>query len=77
VGQLRKRNFLSPALPAEASPGWWLMLVILAIRRQIVHETLSGKTLHKNRAARVAQAKGPEFKPQYHKKKKKKTQKNI
>jgi hypothetical protein len=37
--------------------------------RQIVHETLSRKTLHKNRAGRVAQGEGPEFKPQYHKKK--------
>jgi hypothetical protein len=45
--------------------------------RQIVHETLSGKTLHKNRAARVAQAKGPEFKPQYHKKKKKNPKTSI
>jgi hypothetical protein len=33
---------------------------------QIVHETLSQKTLHKNRAGRVAQGEGPEFKPQYH-----------
>jgi mRNA-degrading endonuclease RelE of RelBE toxin-antitoxin system len=30
------------------------------------------KTLHKNRAGGVAQSEGPEFKPQYHKKKKKK-----
>jgi hypothetical protein len=34
---------------------------------KIVHETLSRKTLHKNRAGRVAQGEGPEFKPQYHK----------
>jgi hypothetical protein len=32
---------------------------------------LSQKTLHKNRAGRVAQGEGLEFKPQYHKKKKK------
>jgi hypothetical protein len=32
---------------------------------QIVHETLSQKTLHKNRAGRVAQDEWPEFKPQY------------
>jgi hypothetical protein len=38
---------------------------------QIVQVTLSQKTLHKNRAGGVAQGKGPEFKPQYHKKKKK------
>jgi hypothetical protein len=28
---------------------------------QIVHETLSQKTLHKNRAGRVAQGEGPEY----------------
>jgi hypothetical protein len=68
-------------------PGrWWLMPVIPAtqeaeIRRmevwsqseQIVHETLSWKTLHKNRAGGVAQGAGPEFKPQYQKEKKKKS----
>jgi hypothetical protein len=60
----------------------WLTFVILAtqkaeIRRivvqgqagQIVHEILSRKILHKNRADGVAQGEGPEFKPQYHKKK--------
>jgi hypothetical protein len=30
------------------------------------------KTLHKNRAGGMAQGEGTEFKPQYHKKKKKK-----
>jgi hypothetical protein len=30
------------------------------------------KTRHKNRAGGLAQGEGPEFKPQYHKKKKKK-----
>jgi hypothetical protein len=39
---------------------------------QIVRETLSQKTLHKNRAGGVTQGKDPEFKPQYHKKKKRK-----
>jgi hypothetical protein len=61
------------------------MLVILAtqeaeIRRitvqsqpgQRVHKTLSPNTLYKNRAGGVAQGEGPEFKPQYSKKKKKK-----
>jgi hypothetical protein len=37
---------------------------------EIVLETLSWKTLHKNRACGVAQGEGPEFKPQYHQKKK-------
>jgi hypothetical protein len=41
--------------------------------RQIVCETLSQKTLHKNR---VTQGEGPEFKPQYHKKKKKEKKRN-
>jgi hypothetical protein len=66
---------------------WWLTLVILAtqeaeVRRivvrsqpgQIVRETLSKPITkighHKNRAGEVAE--GPEIKPQYHKKKKKK-----
>jgi hypothetical protein len=35
---------------------------------QIVHETLSQKFLHKNRAGGVARGEGPEFKPQYCKK---------
>jgi hypothetical protein len=38
--------------------------------QQIVHKTLSQKTFHKNRAGGMAQGEGPEFKPQYHKKKK-------
>jgi hypothetical protein len=57
----------------QAKP-WWLTPATLAtqeaeIRRisgQIVRETLSRKTLHKNRAGGVAQGEGPEFKPQYH-----------
>jgi acyl-CoA synthetase (AMP-forming)/AMP-acid ligase II len=39
--------------------------------RQIVCETLSRKNLSQNRAGGVAQGVGPEFKPQYYKKKKK------
>jgi hypothetical protein len=63
----------------------WLTPVILAtqeaqIRRivvqsqpgQIVPETLSQKTLHKNRAGGVDQGEHPEFKPQFCKKKNKK-----
>jgi hypothetical protein len=62
---------------------WWLTLVILATQeaeirsitvgsqsRQIVCETLSQKSPSQNRAGRVAQGEGLEFKPQYHKKKK-------
>jgi hypothetical protein len=37
---------------------------------QVVHKTLSRKTLDKKRAGGVAQGEGPEFKLQYHKKKK-------
>jgi hypothetical protein len=67
-----------------------LILVILAtqeaeIRRievqsqpgQIVRKTLSQKNLHKHRAGGVAQDKGPEFKPLYHKKKKKLGKRNT
>jgi hypothetical protein len=38
--------------------------------RQIVHEILSWKNYYKKGAGRVAQGVGPEFKFQYHKKKK-------
>jgi hypothetical protein len=37
--------------------------------REMVCETLSQKTLHKNRAVGIAQSEGPEFKPQYGQKK--------
>jgi hypothetical protein len=40
--------------------------------RQIVLQTLSQKTLRKNRAVGVTQGEGPEFKPQYQKNKNKK-----
>jgi hypothetical protein len=49
------------------------MIVVQSQPRQIVHKTLSQKTLHKNRTGGVAQSEGSEFKPQYHYKKKKKT----
>jgi hypothetical protein len=39
---------------------------------ETVLKTLSQKTLHKNKAGEVPQGEGPEFKPRYHKKKKKK-----
>jgi hypothetical protein len=39
--------------------------------KQIVPRDPILKTLHKNRAGRVAQGEDPEFKPQYYKKKKK------
>jgi hypothetical protein len=40
--------------------------------KQIVHKTLSQKNSSQKMAGEVAQGVGPEFKPQYHKKKKKK-----
>jgi hypothetical protein len=56
----------------------WLMLIVLVTQeaeirrimvqsqpRELVRETLSRKTLHKNRAGGVAQGEGTEFKPQY------------
>jgi hypothetical protein len=43
---------------------------------QIVLEPLPRKTLHKNRAGRVAQGEGPEFKLQYCKRKTKQNKKN-
>jgi hypothetical protein len=45
--------------------------------RQIVCETLSRKTLHKNSAGRVAQGEGLEFKPQYCKNKTKQNQQKM
>jgi hypothetical protein len=61
----------------------WLTPVILATQeaeirkisvlsqpRPIIRVTLSQKPLHKNRASGVTQHEDPEFKPQYHRKKK-------
>jgi hypothetical protein len=54
----------------------WLTPVILATqeaetRRIMVHETYLEKSFTKNRVSGVAQGKGSEFKPQYHREKKK------
>jgi hypothetical protein len=38
-------------------------IVVQSSPRQIVCEILSQKTLHKNRAGKVAQGEGPKFKP--------------
>jgi hypothetical protein len=43
-------------------------IVIQCQSGEIVHETLSWKNHHKNRAGGVTHDIGPEFKPQYHKK---------
>jgi hypothetical protein len=61
---------------------WWLTPVIPATQeteirrievqsqpRQIIQETLSQKYPTQDRAGRMGQGVGPEFKPQYHKKK--------
>jgi hypothetical protein len=44
-----------------------MRIVVQSQPRQIVCETLSQNTLHKNRAGGAAQGEGPQFKPQYHK----------
>jgi hypothetical protein len=67
-------------LGASGSTPVILVIQEAAIRRiasrsqsgQIVPETLSQKTLHKNRAGGVDQGEHPEFKPQFCKKKNKK-----
>jgi hypothetical protein len=75
----------------EAARCWWLMPIVLATQkaeirrievqsqsRQIVWETLSWKKKNpsQKRAGGVAQGIGPEFKLQYHKKKKNKKERN-
>jgi hypothetical protein len=73
-----RRNNLPLHLKRTRARHRWLMPVILGTQeaeirrikvqshpRQTVCETLSQKTLHKNRAGRVAQGEGPEFNSQY------------
>jgi hypothetical protein len=52
-------------------------IVIWSQPKQIVHEILSGKYPSQKRAGGVTNSKGPEFKPQYHKKKKKEMENTI
>jgi hypothetical protein len=47
-------------------------IMVQSQSRQVVHKTLSQKSLYKIRAGGVAQGEGPEFKPQNCKKKKQK-----
>jgi hypothetical protein len=61
-------HWLTPVIPATQEAE----IKRISVRsqpRQTVHETLSQKNHHKKRAGGVAQGVGPEFKPQYHKKK--------
>jgi hypothetical protein len=44
-----------------------MRIVVQSHPGQIVCETLSQNTFHKNRAGGAAQGEGPQFKPQYHK----------
>jgi hypothetical protein len=62
-------KWLKPVIPAtqEAESR---RITVQSQPKQIIHETLSQKTLQKNRAGGVAKGEGPEFKPQYYKKKK-------
>jgi hypothetical protein len=65
---------VTPLKKKQVVGHWWLIPVILAAQeaevrriavqsqpRQIVHKTLSRKTLYKNWAGRVAQGEGPEY----------------
>jgi hypothetical protein len=45
--------------------------------RQMVLETLSRKNLHKNNVGGLAQEEGPEFKPQCHRKRRKRKRKSM
>jgi hypothetical protein len=59
-------RWFTPVIPATQKAEI-RRIMVQSQPRQIVHETLSRKTLHKNRAGGVAQGEGSEFKPQYHK----------
>jgi hypothetical protein len=67
VGQ---HQWLTPIQEAEIR-----RIMVWSHPRQIVLETLSQKTLHKNRTGGVAQGESPEFKHQYCKKRKEKCSK--
>jgi hypothetical protein len=63
------RQWLTPVILA-AQEAEIRSLFVQSQPRKKAQETLISKTLHKNRAGGVAQGEGPEFKPQYRKKKK-------
>jgi hypothetical protein len=65
-------RWLTPVIPATQEAEI-RRIKVRSQPRQIVSQDPISKTLHKNKAGGVAQGEGPEFKPQYHKKKKKKT----
>jgi hypothetical protein len=69
-------RWLTPVILAtqEAKIGW---IEVRSQPGQIVHETLSRKTLHKNKAGGVAQGIEPEFKPQYRQNKQTNQQQNV
>jgi hypothetical protein len=62
-------NYMSKSVIVDTQEAESRKIMVWRQPRQIVRETLSPKTLHKNRAGGVAQGERPEFKPQYHKKK--------
>jgi hypothetical protein len=66
-----ERRWLTPAILATQEAETRRMVVQNQTRQKVL-KTLAQKTLHKNRAGGEAQGEGPEFKPQYHQKKKKK-----
>jgi hypothetical protein len=66
---LMEENVQSQAMVAQAYNS--RRIAVRSQLRQIVHETLSQKTLHKNRAGGVAQGVGPELSPSTTKKRKK------
>jgi hypothetical protein len=62
-------RWLLPVIPATQEAEI-KRIMVQSQPRQIVQETLSRKNPSQKSAGGVAQAVGPEFKPQYHKKKK-------